>query len=179
MQRFFLKRQSHYKSSSSCCLSWGIGTGRSCPTFRNASTIARQWLNLNDSFRGNPDRRPVGSAAQTDDRFVAMSSRVCISALSSTAAQRVQKRAKADVRFPAGRLTTFGPSANCRVVAPSDSCQSLVRSPAKDLNGFLMAHCGTGMAVPPLCDTGTISKFNNTMGLSVALLTVWLMSPVS
>jgi 3(or 17)beta-hydroxysteroid dehydrogenase len=31
----------------------------------------------------NPDRRPVGSTAQLDDCFVAMSSRVCSSALSS------------------------------------------------------------------------------------------------
>lgn len=35
------------------------------------------------AFDDNPDRRPVGSAAQLHDRFVAMSSRVCNSALSS------------------------------------------------------------------------------------------------
>ena len=71
------------QSPSSCRLYWRIGTGRSCPTLRHASTIAQQWLHLNDYCRGNPDRRPVGSADQTDDRFVAMSSKVCNSAMSS------------------------------------------------------------------------------------------------
>ena len=71
------------QSPSSCRLAWRIDTGRNCPTFRNASTIAEQWLDLNDYCRGNPDRRPVGSAAHTDDRFVAMSSKVCNSAMSS------------------------------------------------------------------------------------------------
>ena len=42
-------------------------------------------MHLNDTLRCNPDRRPVGSAAQTDDRFVAISSKVCNFALSSHA----------------------------------------------------------------------------------------------
>ena len=49
-----------------------------------------QWLYLNDSLRCNPDRRSVGSSAQSDDCFVAMSPRVCNSALSSKAADPSQ-----------------------------------------------------------------------------------------
>ena len=56
---------------------------RKLSDIRNASTIAQQWLHLNDYCRGNPDHRPVGSAAQTDDRFVAMSSKVCDFEMSS------------------------------------------------------------------------------------------------
>jgi hypothetical protein len=37
------------------------------------------------ALRGNADRRLVGSAAQLDDRFVAMGSSVCNSALALTA----------------------------------------------------------------------------------------------
>ena len=91
--KVFPETQVSLQSPSSCRLSWRIGTGRSYPTLRHVSTIAQQWLHLNDYCRGNPDRRPVGSADQTDDRFAAMSSKVCNSAMSSATVGRIDESA--------------------------------------------------------------------------------------
>ena len=78
-----------------------VSESRLQPFANSAYAENRKWVVAsNVGYRGNPNRRSVGSAAQSDDFFVELSSRVRNSALSSIAALG-QERALASDRCQA------------------------------------------------------------------------------